>query len=187
MKGTVLFTKKNTLGIYGFIKDEKGDSFYFDTSCIVKGNYIQKGSTVSFDIEQMANGKTKAINVANFEYKKLDAEQRDKIEQLLSDKLNEVSIIDFASIPAILKTIGFDYKEYSEDLGSFIQKEFAGVFIARKKVEINGKVYQAALLRFETNDLLPHKKEEEISKRLSMEMTKNGFINALPYLKLFPN
>ena len=127
-----------------------------------KRNYIQKGSTVSFDIEQMANGKTKAINVANFEYKKLDAEQRDKIEQLLSDKLNEVSIIDFASIPAILKTIGFDYKEYSEDLGSFIQKEFAGVFIARKKVEINGKVYQAALLRFETNDLLPHKKEEEI-------------------------
>ena len=144
MKGTVLFTKKNTLGIYGFIKDEKGDSFYFDTSYIVKGNYIQKGSTVSFDIEQMANGKTKAINVANFEYKKLDAEQRDKIEQLLSDKLNEASIIDFANIPAILKTIGFDYKEYSEDLGSFIQKEFAGVFIARKKVEINGKVYQAA-------------------------------------------
>lgn len=176
MKGTVLFTKKNTLGIYGFIKDEKGDSFYFDTSCIVKGNYIQKGSTVSFDIEQMANGKTKAINVANFEYKKLDAEQRDKIEQLLSDKLNEVSIIDFASIPAILKTIGFDYKEYSEDLGSFIQKEFAGVFIARKKVEINGKVYQVALSRFETNDLLPHEKEEEISERLSMEMTKNGFI-----------
>lgn len=36
MKGTVLFTKKNALGIYGFIKDEKGDSFYFDTSCIIK-------------------------------------------------------------------------------------------------------------------------------------------------------
>lgn len=69
MKGTVLFTKKNALGIYGFIKDEKGDSFYFDTSCIIKGNYIQKGNTVSFEIEQMANGKTKAINVANFEYK----------------------------------------------------------------------------------------------------------------------
>ena len=41
MKGTVLFTKKNTLGIYGFIKDEKGDSFYFDTSYIVKGDLIR--------------------------------------------------------------------------------------------------------------------------------------------------
>ena len=176
MKGTVLFNKKNALGVYGFIKDEKGDSVYFDTSCIVKGNYIQRGATVSFDIEQMANGKTRAINVANFEYKKLDAEQHDKIEQLLSEKLMEVSIIDFASLPVILKTIDFDYKEYSEDLGTFIQKEFAGVFIVRKKVEINGKIYQAALLRFETKDLLSHEKEEEISKRISIEMTKNGFV-----------
>lgn len=176
MKGTVLFTKKNALGIYGFIKDEKGDSFYFDTSCIIKGNYIQKGNTVSFEIEQMANGKTKVINVANFEYKKLDAEQRNKIEQVLSAKLSEVSVIDFAGIPAILKSIGFDYKDYSEDLGTFIQREFAGVFIIRKKVEINGKVYQAALSRFETKDLLPHEKENEIAERISTEMIKNGFV-----------
>lgn len=176
MKGTVLFTKKNALGIYGFIKDEKGESFYFDTSCIVKGNYIQKGAKVSFDVEKMANGKTKAINVANFEYKKLDAEQRNTIEQLLSAKLNEVNIIDLAAIPAILKTIGFDYKEYSDDLGAFIQKEFAGVFAIKKKVELNGKVYQAALTRFENKDLLPPEKEEEISEKLSVEMSKNGFI-----------
>ena len=48
---------------------------------------------MSFDIEQMANGKTKAINVANFEYKKLDAEQRNKIEQVLSAKLSDAACI----------------------------------------------------------------------------------------------
>ena len=185
MRGTVLFTKKNAFGIYGFIKVGKSDSIYFDTSCIAKGNYIQSGATVSFDIEQMANGKTKAINVANFEYRKLDAEQHDKVEQLFSKKLNEVGIIDFARIPAILKTIDFDYKEYSEDLETFIQKEFAGVFITQKKVEINGKVYQAALTRFEIKDLLPHEKEEEISERISIEMTKNGFIQCSILPKIF--
>ena len=124
----------------------------------------------------MANGKTKAVNVANFEYKKLDAEQRNKIEQVLSAKLSEVSVIDFAGIPAILKAVDFDYKDYSEDLGTFIQREFAGVFIIRKKVEINGKVYQAALSRFEAKDLLPHEKENEIAERISTEMIKNGFV-----------
>lgn len=147
MKGTVLFIKKNAIGIYGFIKDEKGDSFYFDTSCIIKGNYIQKGNIVSFDIERMANGKTRAINVANFEYKKLDEEQHNIIEQVLSAKLSEISVIDFTAIPAILKAIEFDYKDYSDDLVTFIQKEFSDNFIIRRKLEIHGKVYQAALLK----------------------------------------
>lgn len=176
MKGTVYFMKKNTFGIYGFIKDEKGDSFYFDTSCIVKGNYIKKGSTVSFEIQQMENGKTKAIKVANFKYKKLAAGQRNKIEQVFSAKLDEVNVIDFAVIPAVLKTIDFDYKEYSEDLRTFIQREFAGVFVIRNKVEINGKVYQVALSRIEIENLLPYEKEEEIFERISIEMTKKGFV-----------
>ena len=176
MKGTVIFTKKNVLGIYGFIKNEKGDEFYFDTSSIIKGNYIQKGNIVSFDIEQMTNGKTKAINVANFVYKKLDIEQRNKIEQVLSTKLNEVSVIDLTDILAILKAVDFDYKEYSEDLGTFIRREFKNVFIIRKKVEINGKVYQMALSKSETKDLLPHEKENEIAEKISIEMIKNGFV-----------
>ncbi len=176
MKGTVLFTKKNSLGFYGFIKGEIGESIYFDTSCVIKGNYIYKNNVVSFDLERMANGKTRAINVANFKYKSVDAEQHAKIEQLLSAKLNEVDAIDLATIPAILKEIDFDYKDYSEDLTSFIQREFSGVFIVRKKVEIKGKVYQAALVRFEVKELLTLEKEVEISERISVEMTNNGFV-----------
>lgn len=176
MRGTVLFTKKNAFGIYGFIKGEKDETIYFDTSCIIKGNYIKKGNAVSFNVEQMANGKTRAINVANIRYKTLDDEQRYKIEQALSAKLNEVGVIDLADIPTILKTINFDYKEYSEDLGTFIQHEFTGVFTVRKKVEKNGKVYQAALFSFETNDLLSPEKEKEITERLSTEITKNGYV-----------
>lgn len=176
MKGTVLFIKKNAIGIYGRIKDEKGDSFYFDTSCIIKGNYIQRGNIVSFDIERMANGKTRAITVANFEYKELDAEQHNKIKQVLSKKLREVSVIDLALIPAILKAVNFDYKDYSEDLRTFIQREFADVFIIRKKVEINGKIYQAALSWLETKNVLPTEKENEIVERISTEMIEDGFV-----------
>ena len=176
MKGTVLFTKKNAFGFYGFIKGENNATFYFDASCIIKGNYIKKGNAVSFNIEQMTDGKTRAINVANFKFKTFDDEQRHKIEQVLSAKLNEVGVIDFAGIPAILKTINFDYTEYSKDLESLIQHEFVGVFSVRKKVEINGKIYQAALFRFESEDLLLQEKEKEISEKLVTEMAKNGYV-----------
>lgn len=63
MTGKVIFTKKNPKGIYGFIECEDGVTHYFDTSGIVKGNYIKPSSEVEFDVIPSRGGKTQAVNV----------------------------------------------------------------------------------------------------------------------------
>ena len=63
MTGEILFIKKTFKGIYGFIRCEDGNTYYYDTSSIVKGNYLKAGNAVEFDIVFLDDEKTKAVNV----------------------------------------------------------------------------------------------------------------------------
>ena len=186
MTGKILFVKKNFKGIYGFIQCEDDNTYYYDISSIVKGNYLKAGNHVEFDIVFLNDEKTKAVNVrlkhSTEEYSELKNEEKLEVIELLTSNLKQSFFVNCAIVPELLKSIGIDYKEYASDLSSFIEKYFLGIFNVRKQIEINGKKYPAVIMQ--TNRLFNEVSEEkrgQIESRLFYEININGFFQACKF------
>lgn len=183
MTGKILFIKKNFKGIYGFIRCEDGNTYYYDTSSIVKGNYLKAGNAVEFDIVFLDDEKTKAVNVRVIQsaeiYTELENEKKLKVLELLTSKLKQSLFVNCAIVPELLKSKGINYKEYASDLSSFIEKNFFGVFSVKKRIEINGKKYPAVIIKASNSvDKISEEKRSQIENKLFEEISTTGFFEA---------
>lgn len=183
MTGEILFIKKNFKGIYGFIRCEDGNTYYYDTSSIVKGNYLKAGNAVEFDIVFWDDEKTKAVNVRVIQsaelYPELENEKKLEVLELLTSKLKQSFFVNCAIVPELLKSKGINYKEYASDLSSFIEKNFFGVFNVKKRIEINGKKYPAVIIQASNSvDEISEEKRSQIENKLFDEISTNGFFEA---------
>ena len=186
MTGEVLFVKKNIKGVYGFIRCEDGNTYYYDTPSIVKGNYLKSGSAVEFDIVFLNDEKTKAVDVrikhSTEAYPQLENEEKSEVLELLTSKLKHSFFVDCAIVPRLLKSKGIDYKEYASDLGSFIEKYFSGIFNVRKQIEINGKKYPAVIIQADNSiNEITEEKRSQIESRLFDEIKITGFFEACKF------
>jgi len=150
MIGKVLFTKKNAKGFFGYIESQDSTTHYFDTSCVVKGNFIKPGAEVEFDVIPSRGGKTQAINVRLIkkvtEYPQLPKDKVEKLQCLLDEMFSERLFLDCASLPVLFKQISIDYKEYADDLKSFIDK-YLPDYSVKKKYTSENKEYPMVLLQ----------------------------------------
>lgn len=150
MIGKVLFTKKNTKGFFGYIESQDGATHYFDTSCVIKGNFIKPGAEVEFDVIPSRGGKTQAINVRlvkkTKEFPQLEKEKAEMLHDFLEEVFAERLFVDCATLPVLFKQINIDYKEYADDLKSFIDKYLPN-YSAKKKYISENKEYPMVLLR----------------------------------------
>ncbi len=183
MIGKVLFTKKNPKGIYGFIECEDGATHYFDTSGIVKGNYIKPNSEVEFDVIPSRGGKTQAINVRHVKksvkYPLLEEGILAELSALLEKMFTDKTFIDCAGLPNLFRMVGIDYREYAEDLRSFIAKYLKDYSVQKKHVS-DGKEYPMVLLHND-NEHIELTKDvcEAILIELNKMVSKNGFFQAM--------
>lgn len=149
MIGKVLFTKKNPKGIYGFIECQDGTTHYFDTSGIVKGNFIKPNSEVEFDVVPSRGGRTQAINVRlvkeTIVFPRLENDRIELLLRVLDNAFIGRDFIDCAGLPNLLKQAGIDYKTYAEDLKTFVDKYLSG-YITKRKYVFDGKEYPMVLL-----------------------------------------
>lgn len=149
MIGKVLFTKKNPKGIYGFIECQDGTTHYFDTSGIVKGNFIKPNSEVEFDVVPSRGGRTQAINVRlvkeTIVFPRLENDRIELLLRVLDNAFIGRDFIDCAGLPNLLKRAGIDYKTYAEDLKTFVDKYLSG-YITKRKYVFDGKEYPMVLL-----------------------------------------
>ena len=183
MIGKVLFTKKNPKGIYGFIECEDGFTHYFDTSGIVKGNYIKPSSEVEFDVVPSRGGKTQAINVRlvkkSAKYPLLEEGILAELSALLENMFADKTFIDCAGLPNLFRMVGIDYREYAEDLRSFIAKYLKDYSVQKKYVS-DGKEYPMVILH---NDNKHIELTEEVCETILIELNKivseNGFFQAM--------
>lgn len=183
MTGKVIFTKKNPKGIYGFIECEDGVTHYFDTSGIVKGNYIKPSSEVEFDVIPSRGGKTQAVNVRlvkkSIDYPLLEAEKLAELSATLEKAFVDKTFIDCAGLPNLFKLLGIDYREYAADLKSFIVKYLKDYSVQKKYVS-DGKEYSMVLLH---NDSEHIELTEEVCITILTELKKmiseNGFFQAM--------
>ena len=183
MIGKVLFTKKNPKGIYGFIECEDGSTHYFDTSGIVKGNYIKPNSEVEFDVIPSRGGKTQAINVRlakkSVKYPLLEEGILAELSALLEKMFADKTFIDCAGLPNIFRMVGIDYREYAEDLRSFIAKYLKDYSVQKKYVS-DDKEYPMVLLH---NDNQHIELTEEVCETILIELNKmvseTGFFQAM--------
>lgn len=183
MIGKVLFTKKNPKGIYGFIKCEDGVTHYFDTSGIVKGNYIKPSAEVEFEVIPSRGGKTQAINVRlvkkSIEYPSLEVEKLAELSALLEKIFVDKSFVDCAGLPNLFRMVEIDYREYAEDLRSFIVK-YLKDYSVQKKYTSDGKEYPMVLLHNGNEHI---ELTEEVCNTILIELKKmiseNGFFQAM--------
>ncbi len=183
MNGKVLFTKKNAKGFFGYIESQDGATHYFDTSCVIKGNFIKPGAEVEFDVISSCGGKTQAINVRLIKvttiYPQLEKEKVEKLLELLEKVFAERIFVDCASLPGLFKQINIDYKEYAEDLKSFVDK-YLPDYSARKKYTFECKEYPMVLLR--ANSLQVEITAEicsSILSELEKLISETGFFQAM--------
>lgn len=152
MIGKVLFTKKTAKGYYGFIKCKDGSSHYFDTGSIVKGSSIQANAEVEFDVGPSRSGKTQAVNVRpvkrSSNYAPLEDEKKVLLLQVTNEMFVDRTFVDCAALPKWFQTANIEYKDYAEDLKTFIKKYLPG-YTVEKNYVCDGKTYPMALLRDE--------------------------------------
>ena len=181
MTGKVLFTKKNEKGIYGFINSDDGSSHYFDTSCIIKGNYIKPGSEVEFDVIPSRDGKTQAINVriltSNIDYDVLPQEKVEELMEVLNQVFLEHNFIDCAKLPDLFKKVSVNYKNYAEDLKAFVDKYLYTVYSIKRPYQHNDKIYPMALVINKSGEVSAEIAEVIIQK-FSEIISENGFLTA---------
>lgn len=183
MIGKVLFTKKNPKGIYGFIECEDGVTHYFDTSSIVKGNYIKPNSEVEFDVIPSRGGKTQAINVRlvrkTVEYPLLEDEKLVALLAIVEKSFVDKAFIDCAGLPSLFRTVDVDYRDYAEDLRSFIVKYLKDYSIQKKYV-VDGKEYPMVLLPDERKHIeLTEEVCDVILAELNRMINEHGFFQAM--------
>lgn len=183
MIGKVLFTKKNPKGIYGFIECEDGATHYFDTSGIVKGNFIKPNSEVEFDIIPSRGGKTQAINVRlvkkSIKYPLLEDGKRAALLTVLEKAFVDKAFVDCAGLPDLFRLAEIDYREYAEDLMSFIVKYLVDYSVKKKYVS-DGKEYPMVLLPNEGERIeLTKEVCGTILVELERMISENGFFQAM--------
>lgn len=138
---------------------------------------------MEFDNISLKDGKTKAVNIRIVtdikEFPELESEKKIQIVNLLTTELKHNSFINCADLPVALKIIGVDYKRYADNLGSFIQNNFSGIFSVKKQLEINGKKYPAVIVESRKSiDKISEEERRQIEIRLDDESDKNGFFQA---------
>lgn len=199
MTGRVLFTKKNTLGFYGFIETSKGETFYFDTSCVVKGYRAKAGDTVTFMVRRLNNGKKKAVDVAPFTGQRLDETLKADAQALICTQIEEKGAINCVDVPPLLEKVGIAYGAYSKDLDTFIKQEFDGVFRIRKNVPVSGGEASDFLVE-EASGISEEEQIEKFSEVVSANPTAlekleallndgnyRGFLHSKEFRSLAPN
>ena len=150
MIGKVLFTKKNTKGIWGVIKSEDGTTHYFDTSCIIKGNYLKTDAVVEFDVIPSRPGKTQAINVKlvvnEKQYPQLESNKLEKLLHILNETFSSKAFVDFPCLPALFRGASIEYREYAGSLNTFIEK-YLLQYCVKREYTIEGKTYPTVLIK----------------------------------------
>lgn len=150
MIGKVLFTKKNTKGIWGVIKAEDGATHYFDTSCIIKGNRLKTDAIVEFDVIPSRPGKTQAINVKlvvnEKQYPQLESDKLEKLLHILNETFSSKAFVDFPCLPALFRGASIEYREYAGSLNAFIEK-YLLQYCVKREFTIEGKTYPTVLIK----------------------------------------
>lgn len=150
MIGKVLFIKRNAKGIWGIIKCDDESTHYFDTSCILKGNYLKTDDKVGFDVIPSYPGKTQAINIKLIinekQYPQLENSKLENLLHILNNEFSSKSFIDFPCLPDLFKTASIDYKEYAENLNSFIKK-YLFQYCVKREYPVEGKTYPTVLVK----------------------------------------
>ncbi|MBC5742748.1 hypothetical protein FMM74_003950 [Lachnospiraceae bacterium MD308] len=184
MRGKIISVIKNQKGVYGFIKCEGYPNFYYDTASIVKGNYLKSGNLVDFDIQQMGQGKIKAINVKKANTSKmiraLDSDLKETLMDTLSLMISDRGFLEFTKITKVLRNIGIDYKEYATDMSSFLLGNLGDDYEIKKPFTINGKTYPAVIIKLEKD--LSEENQAKIRAKLVAVVKSNGFFS----VSMFP-
>lgn len=164
MIGKVLFTKKNTKGIWGVIKSEDGTTHYFDTSCIIKGNYLKTDAVVEFDVIPSRPGKTQAINIKlvvnEKQYPQLESNKLEKLLHILNETFSYKAFVDFPCLPALFRRASIEYREYAESLNTFIEK-YLLQYCVKREYTIEGKTYPTVLIKI-NHDQSDKKQDSDI-------------------------
>lgn len=127
MRGKVLSIIKNQKGFYGFIKT-KEENYYYDSTSVVKGNFLKIGTDVEFDVIPIDGGKrTKAINVKKVQLKSLPLETslKQTVWNLIASNIGADGYLDLAVLAQVLLKNVIDYKQYSDTFVSFLERNFA--------------------------------------------------------------
>ena len=127
MRGKVLSIIKNQKGFYDFIKT-KEENYYYDSTSVVKGNFLKIGTDVEFDVIPIDGGKrTKAINVKKVQLKSLPLETslKQTVWNLIASNIGADGYLDLAVLAQVLLKNGIDYKQYSDTFVSFLERNFA--------------------------------------------------------------
>ena len=127
MRGKVLSIIKNQKDFYGFIKT-KEENYYYDSTCVVKGNFLKIGTDVEFDVIPIDGGKrTKAINVKKVQLKSLplEASLKQTVWNLIASNIGADGYLNLAVLVQVLLKNGIDYKQYSDTFVSFLERNFA--------------------------------------------------------------
>ena len=180
MRGKIISVIKNSKGVYGFIKCEGHPNFYYDTSSVVKGNYLKRGNLVDFDIKQMGQGKIKAINVKKANISKmiraLDPDIKETLIDTLVPMISDRGFLEFTKITSVLRNFGIDYKEYATDMSSFILGNLSDDFEIKKPFTVNDKSYPAVIIKSEKD--LSEENQVKIRVKLISVVKSNGFFSA---------
>lgn len=162
-KGTVLFTRRNDWGFYGFIKDERGETFYFNAQSMAPGAFVKGGSAVFFDVEQMPDGKTKAVNVKQ-------AEMQSGAEDTAPDLCGIKALLDEEKYEQILFSrqimCSMPQRLGAEGVG-YIIRAVAGFLGDDTEISLND--FERALIETERADMLIKLKDNEPVLRQGMD------------------
>ena len=115
MKGKVLSIIKNHKGFYGFLQTKSGN-YYYDSTSVIKGNFLKIGASVEFDVIPWQGGKkTKAVNVRiaqkSVNYISMEEGLRQAVSNLVTSNIETEGFIDLATLALVLSQNGIDYKQ----------------------------------------------------------------------------
>lgn len=185
MRGRIISVIKNPNGVYGFIKCEGHPNYYYNTTSILKGNFLKHGDFVEFEIERLGKNKTKAIKVKKLDDKKikktLDVETKKKLTVLFEKSIFEKGFLEFTRIASTLNVLEIDYREYASDMSTFIQENWKGYFKIIKPFMNDSKTYTAVIVKSEKE--LAGEKVIRIREKLISIVKKEGFFEA----SMFPS
>lgn len=193
MRGKVLSIIKNQKGFYGFIKT-KEENYYYDSTSVVKGNFLKIGTDVEFDVIPIDGGKrTKAINVKKVQLKSLplEASLKQTVWNLIASNIGADGYLDLAVLAQVLLKNGIDYKKYSDTFVPFLERNFANEITIIKNITINDKIYPAIItLKDNTakeNNNLSIELIQQLRKSLLDVIEQEGFLRSEMIPKLLKN
>ena len=182
MIGTVLSIKKNSKGIYGFIKTEE-ENIYYDITSLEKGTYLNVGEAVQFDVIPWQGDRTKAVNVkegsTETEYAVLEEDVKDAVRELMEAVIRVNGYVDASRISGMLLARGINYKKYAQSLLDFFKRYYPDDFAVKKKYTVKDKTYPAVLLS--KKQFMGNISEETviaIKESFLHEVSEKGFMQA---------